>query len=229
MTLGHARVVKNAFGPPSSDAATVQRSAAGEVLARRVAAPVLDAREEAAAIVTAARGEAGAILAEARAAVAGIAETAAREARETELARVSAELLVERASEESKAEREIDRTIALATLLAERVVGEALTLDPSRIAALAAEALKEARGARRVRLEACAADAAALEAALAQIGEGIATVEINDDLGRGSLVVHTELGRVDGRLAPQLARLAEALRQAMREENRDGSKRSAAG
>jgi flagellar biosynthesis/type III secretory pathway protein FliH len=51
---------------------------------------------------------------------------------------------------------------------------------------------------------------------LAEVGATATEVVSNPDLGRGSLVVVTDLGRIDARLAPQLARLAEAVRDAMR-------------
>lgn len=204
MSLGRARVIKAfATAPGAAAAATIRAPA------RRIPAAVLDAKAEAAKIVE-----------QARAAAAGVAADAAKEAREKETARVAAELVALRVTEEAKAAREIDRTIAIATLLAERIVGEALAADPARIGALAVEALKETRGARKVRIEAAREDVPELQRILAALGEGIASVEPSDELGRGSLVVHTELGRVDARLQPQLARLAEALRETMMAERR---------
>jgi len=182
-------------------------------MARRIPAAVIDAQAEAALILEHARGSA-----------AEVASEAAREAREREVARVAAELVALRITEETRATREIDRTIAIATLLAERIVGEALVLDPARIGALAVEALKETRGARKVRIESSPADVEALERILAElaptVGASVIAVEPNAELARGSLVVHTELGRVDARLEPQLGRLAEALRETMMAEQR---------
>ena len=73
-----------------------------------------------------------------------------------------------------------------------------------------------------MRIEAHVDDVAALETMLASLGDGIFSIEPSSELTRGSLFIHTELGGVDARLAPQLARLAEALRDALR-----GSQRSA--
>jgi flagellar biosynthesis/type III secretory pathway protein FliH len=121
-----------------------------------------------------------------------------------------------RAGAERRAERELDRTIELAVLQAERHVGEAIAVEPARVTAIAAGALRETRGARQLRIEACPGDVAALNDLLAALGEGVASIEENSELSRGSLVVHTELGRVDARLTPQLSRLAEALREVLR-------------
>lgn len=212
MTVERARVIKAVSGAGGSPAAR----AAGPALARRVPREVVDAHAEAERIVTDAQAFAEQIIAEAAAKVAASAEGAAREAREREIARVAAEVLVARSTEEQKAEREVQRTIDLAVLLAERVVGEAIAVDPARVGALAALALNETRGAREIRIEVCADDLAALKEMLASLGEGIVNVEASAELARGSLIVHTELGRIDARLAPQLSRLAEALREILK-------------
>lgn len=180
---------------------------------------VVRARAEADRITEHANKTATAIVAAAHASVAGLLATAVREAREQELARIAAEHLALRIGEEQRAERDLARTLEIAALLAERVIGEAIALEPSRIATLANGALLETRGARRVRIEASRDDLPALQAMLAGLGEGIATVEVSAELGRGSLVLHTELGRIDARLGPQLGRLGESLREALRSDH----------
>lgn len=214
MTLGRARVIKAYSTAPGAEA--LRESSIHGVpapKARRIPAAVIDAKAEATRILDAARASAT-----------EVAHAAAKEAREREVARIAAEHVALRLTEEVRATREIDRTIAIATLLAERIVGEALVLDPARIGALAVEALKETRGARKVRIEAAPSDVDALARILAElapeIGVSVSAVEPNAELTRGSLVVHTELGRVDARLEPQLGRLAEALRETMMAERR---------
>ncbi|MBX3190601.1 MAG: hypothetical protein KF819_26610 [Labilithrix sp.] len=198
MSVERARIIKSAN-------ASTPASAKPSANARRITRLELEARARADEIV---RG------ASARAEQA--AASAAAEAREREIARVAAEVVLERIGLEAKMEREIERTIAIAVALAERLVGEAIAVEPARIEALAREALREARGARNVRIEAAPADVEALRALLATAGETGFEIAASEELTRGSLVVHTEIGRVDARLAPQLARLAEALREAMK-------------
>jgi type III secretion protein L len=222
MSVERARVIKADAGAQASARARshAQASAHAEPDAtrtgRRIPRVVADAHVVAAKLVADAREKANAIVAEATAGATAIAEQVARETREKEIARVAAEVIAVRAGAERRAEKELDRTIELAVLLAERLVGEAIAVEPARIAALATGALKETRGARQMRIEACGEDVAALEQVLAALGEGVATIEVSPDLARGSLMVHTELGRVDARLAPQLSRLAEALREVLR-------------
>jgi flagellar biosynthesis/type III secretory pathway protein FliH len=220
MTVERARVIKGAQGAgPSHTSVTVAQDsavAARLAVATRIPAVVVDAHAEAARIVGEARTKADAILAEATANASVMAEKVSREARESELARLAAEVIAVRAGAERRAERELDRTIELAVLLAERLVGEAIAVEPARVTAIAEGALRETRGARQLRIEACPGDVAALNDLLAALGEGVASIEENSELSRGSLVVHTELGRVDARLTPQLSRLAEALREVLR-------------
>jgi type III secretion protein L len=226
MTVARARVIKasasaGASAGPNPDA--TRDTHMTERLARRLPRVVVDATADAARILADARAAAESIVAEARGTAAAVAESAAREARDAELAKIAAEVVLARASEERRAERELDRTIELAVLLAERLVGEALAVDPARASTLAVDALRETRGARQLRIEAAPADVPALTDLIASLGEGVATIEASSELGRGSLIVHTELGRVDARLAPQLARLAEALREALGEARRQES------
>lgn len=211
MTLQRARVIKGAFPEASSDPSAPRPGrvgAAAAARARRVAGEVVEARAEAARIVAAAHEEA-------RAVVAAAAAAAAAEAREAEVARLAAGFLALRDAEARRAERDVDRVVELAVLLAERLVGEAIRVEPARVAALAASAMHEARGAQRVRIDASPDDVAPLAEALGALGR-TADVQPDPTLGRGSLVVHTDLGRVDARLEPQLARLAAALREALR-------------
>ena len=217
MSVERARVIKAGRSAGASASAS---ASAGTETARRIPRVVVDAHAVAAKLVEDAKARAKAIVADAAANATAIAEEVAREARETEIARVAAEVIAVRAGAERRAEKELDRTIEVAGLLAERLVGEAIAVEPARIAALAHDALKETRGARQMRIEASAGDVAALQEVLAALGEGVATIEVSPDLARGSLIVHTELGRVDARLAPQLGRLAAALREVLRESSR---------
>jgi flagellar assembly protein FliH/type III secretion protein L len=209
MTLARARILKGE--PPSNTpAGATLVGAAHEVplpMGRRVAADVALAHEEAARILANARARAAEIAAAA-------SETAAGEARQAETAKLAAAFLALRDEEARRAERDLDRIVHLAKLLAERLLGETLRLEPARIAEIAAVAIEEARGARRVRVDASPEDIPHLRQALGAVCE---TLDVQQDpsLGRGSLVVHTDIGRIDARLEPQLARLAAALREAL--------------
>jgi type III secretion protein L len=197
MSLARARVIR------VEDTGAVTRVQAPSK-SRRIPAAIVDARLEAERIVEEARTRAVAEGARVRS-----------EAREEEVARLAAGFIALREREEQRLARATDRLVELAVVLAERLVGEALRIAPERIAELARAAIGEARGASRIRIDANAADIAALETMLADVGVS-ADVASDETLGRGSLVVHTDLGRIDARLEPQLTRLSAALKEALR-------------
>jgi len=153
----------------------------------------------------------------AKAAAAGVANAAATEAREAEEAKLAGHYLRLKRDEDRRAEIDLDRAISLAVVLAERLLGEALERDPAHVVALARQALTEARGARRVVIDACPLDAEALQRHLVQGGFAPHTVEVRTDpaLSRGDLRLTTSLGNLDAQLRPQLERLASALRDAL--------------
>jgi flagellar biosynthesis/type III secretory pathway protein FliH len=188
---------------------------------KRVAREVVDAHLLARRLLDEARREADAILAHARESAKRVAAGAAEEAREEEHAKVASLYLALRVEDERRQERDLDRAIGLARVLAERLLGEELAADPTRIVALARQALAEARGATRAAIEASPLDADALRNHLVDLGlaQGLASsaleVKIDPQLSRGSLRVHTNLGTLDVQLTPQLERLAEALRDAL--------------
>jgi flagellar biosynthesis/type III secretory pathway protein FliH len=77
--------------------------------------------------------------------------------------------------------------------------------------------LAEARGARRAVVDAHPEDAAALAAEVKAGGFDVAALEVREDssLARGELRLHTDLGKIEARLAPRFERLAAAVRGAL--------------
>ncbi|HEU4535613.1 MAG TPA: FliH/SctL family protein, partial [Polyangiaceae bacterium] len=108
------------------------------------------------------------------------------------------------------------QALAVARLLAERLLGRALALEPALMADLARAALATVVRARRVVLRAHPADADSLRQHLHHLGLDAAAIEVHDDpeRPRGGLRAETDLGTLDADLAPQLDRLVDALRRA---------------
>lgn len=217
MTLARGRVLR-----PEVDASgtTVVPVSAGTPVARgRVASgAIVAAAERAARIVAEAEERARAIVAEASLAAEGARAQALEEARAEGAANVAAAWLALRTDEAARDERDLDKTVGVARIVAERLLGETLSLDPSRIAAIARQALAQARLARRVVIVAHPDDAAALDRQKGDLGLEGAAVEIHADpaRARGSLRLDTDLGTLDADLAPQLDRLVAALRDGLR-------------
>lgn len=179
---------------------------------------VVDAHDDAHAIVSAARAEVERVRGEAERERVHLEGVLRAELRREADARIAAALLELRAREEARVDRDLERLVATGVALAERIIGATLSLDPERIRTMAAAALREARGARRVTFEANPLDANTLRAQLQTLGlpEDAISVEAREDLARGDLVLVTDLGTLDARLQPQLKRLAEALSSARR-------------
>jgi flagellar biosynthesis/type III secretory pathway protein FliH len=125
---------------------------------------------------------------------------------------------VKLARQEADADRRaLDRSIQLASLLAERLLRRAVELDPTLVVLLAEQALAEARGARRITLTVHPADAPVLESSLGVLATSheSVTIQPDDALARGDLRLETELGALDARLEPQLERLARRLKDTL--------------
>ncbi|MBN2194083.1 MAG: hypothetical protein JW751_14805 [Polyangiaceae bacterium] len=182
---------------------------------QRIPSEVVDAEATARAIVTAAETDAMRIREAAAAGAAAVAAEAAAAARARALAELAAQEVALRIREERLEQTGLERAVALARVLAERLLGEAIRLDPTCVAALAREALREASGARRVLILAHPADAPFLTNALADLGAGSRVVEVLVDaaLDRGSLRVRTDVGELDAALGVELDRLVDHLRE----------------
>ncbi|MFO0664942.1 MAG: FliH/SctL family protein [Polyangiaceae bacterium] len=175
--------------------------------ARLVPAAIFEAREEAARIVR-----------EAQAA----AERCRDDIREEELAKlVASHIALGRGHIPAAkgSEDGADTWVTLAKLLAERLLGQELALDASKIRALAAPVLDKARGSREGTLWAHPADAPSLRALLSELGLVAIVVRESEELVRGSLHLQTDVGEVDGRIETQLDRLGLALRDALLRES----------
>ena len=210
MSVHSARIIKGAFVAPS--AAHEESDVEPATRRWRVSRFELDTRETAERLITEAEATKAKILADAAIEARGAREHAVTEAKAEEEAKFAAHYMALQLERDGNLARETDRLMQLATVMAERLVGEELAVRPERIRVLAQEAIAEARGASALTLEAHPDDAEALRALLHQLRSG-ATLSVREstELARGSLLVHTELGTLDARLRPQLDRLATHL------------------
>jgi len=185
----------------------------GQIVRREV----LDAAERATRLVCAAQERAAQIVADAERAAAELRLLAEAEGRADAAAKIAARALALRHHEARSEERELSRSVDLARLLAERLLGESLRVAPEQVVALARQALSEARGARRITIVAHPEDAKILEHSLTALGLDPSTAQIRADAtrARGDLRIETEIGVLDAELAPQLERLSLKLRESL--------------
>ena len=216
MKLNAGRVIKaDALGNAARidleiDEKTLPR---GQIVRREV----LEAAERAKLLLADAEDRANRIIADAERAVAELRLRAEAEGRADAAAKVAARALALRQHEARADERALDRSVELARLLGERLLGESLRVAPEQVLALAKQALSEARGARRISLVAHPEDARILEQSLAALGLDPTTAKVCSDATRtrGNLRIETEIGVLDAELAPQLERLALKLRESL--------------
>jgi flagellar biosynthesis/type III secretory pathway protein FliH len=224
MTLTFGRVVKAADLGEARELPTDPADDAPTALfqpslprGRAVPREVVTAAEEGAAIIARARAEAERILQSAERGVAELRLRAEAEGRADAVAALAARSIALQVREAASLDRELDRVVELAKILAERLLGERLGLDPERVVALARQAIAEATGARRITIVAHPEDAARLEAALASLSSGAEVVRVVADSKRArhGLRLETDIGVLDAELAPQLERLALKLRESL--------------
>lgn len=217
MTLRKGRIVPASVRP---DAVTVVpiSSVPTRPAGRRLPAAVASAKEEAKRIVEAAEARAAELVAKACEEADAIRAKAAEEGRAEGAAALAEAWVRLHAAESARLERELDRTLELARLIAERILGESLDLRPERILDIAKNTLAQARAARRIHIHAHPADASVLAREMRALGLEQAEVEVHADpsRSRGSLRLDTDLGTLDADLAAQLDRLVAVLREALR-------------
>jgi flagellar biosynthesis/type III secretory pathway protein FliH len=220
MTLTRGRIVRageaGARVAKRAGAAGAPPSPQGRVMKK----PAVDARAEARRILAEAERQAERVLDQAGRAAGEIKAAAERAGRDEGAHRFAAALLRLRAEQAERDRRDLVRAVDLARAMAERLIGESLALDPSRITAIAKQALSTVRRVRSVAIFAHPDDASALERDIERLGLEGAAVEIHADEARprGSLLLRTDLGTLDADLSLQLDRLAAALRESFAED-----------
>lgn len=206
-----AKVLKSPYG------ATVDALAPTDASPRRarvVRKAIVDASERAAAIVAEATERAARVVAEAEQAAATLRRTAMDEGRAQGYAEVLARVDVVARLEADVDARSMARNVEMARILAERLIGTAVTLEPLAVVDLASQVLAEVRGARQLQLHTHPEDVATLTNALGAV-PGLSVVP-NAGCGRGDFRVVTDVGSIEAKLGERLDLLASKLAEALR-------------
>jgi len=219
--MGRGRVLTREQAQSAQPVRRLALPEGGLPFGRVVPQALVDASAEAARIVAKARVEAQTLLAAAERRAADLKLRAEAEARAEASAKLAAHALALATHEAKADERSLERTVALARLLAERLLGASLAIAPEQVVTLAQQALSEARGARRLSIVAHPEDAQLLSQSLPSLGVALETVRVVSDgsRARGSLRIETDIGVLDADLAPQLDRLALRLRETLSHES----------
>jgi type III secretion system HrpE/YscL family protein len=177
-----------------------------DAAARIVPAAVAGAAEQARALIAAARAEAE-----------RIRDAAREEGRAQGRAELAAQLIEHAAAHAQSLAALEAQALEVALLAAKRIVGEALALEPRRIADVARPLVAKLRRATRVALHVHPDDAPALEAALAGLREqtgarAVLRVAADPSVARGGCLVQSDVGALDARVETQLAAIERALK-----------------
>lgn len=183
---------------------------------RVIDARVVESLESVGISVDNAGREAQRVVEEARAEADEIRREAREQGRAEGFEDVLAELARARRDYEELTAGAEDDMLEMAFRLARRIVGEAIELDPQRVQQMVASVLAHARGKRELLVKVAPEDLAVLQQnadALVRQVDGV-RVHFEEDasLDRGGCVIHTESGRIDGRIEAQLETLKRALR-----------------
>jgi flagellar biosynthesis/type III secretory pathway protein FliH len=208
--LTRARIVRDARVLDTT-AVNTRRGAA-----RIVRSEILLARGEAARIVAEAEAKAKARLDTLESSARDTLEAAKQRGHQEGLAEAAANVVTRISEQQLALQRNDTRIIALARLLAERLLGHALQADENTVRDMALALLSEVRGARRVTLRVNPADAAELQAAVAPaVGVLEVVVEARAELSRGDFQLSTDVGSLEGSLGSRLDLLTKRLREGL--------------
>jgi flagellar biosynthesis/type III secretory pathway protein FliH len=211
--IKQAKVIK---GPAASAVVPLAPARDPSHRARVLRKVMVDASERAAQVLASAQQRAHETMRQAEQAASTLRHGAVDEGRARGYAEGLARLALVSRLEAEVDQRGLERSIEMARILAERLIGGALMTEPSVVAGLASQVLTEVRGARQIKLYVHPDHVSALQVHLGQVLAGLSIVA-DATCGRGDFRAVTDVGTIDAKLGDRLdllsAKLAEALRK----------------
>jgi flagellar biosynthesis/type III secretory pathway protein FliH len=183
--------------------------------ARTMHREVAEACLQAERMIEAARLEARAILDRAEAQALQQQEQAKQRGHEEARVELAASWIALRTREARADSNALDRTLSIARLLAERLIGEQIRMSPEVLVTMAREAIAQFWQAESITVRACASDLETLRRHISDLGvpEAALRLEHEAHCSPGSIRVETEQGELDASIGVQLDRLVAALRK----------------
>ena len=183
---------------------------------RVIEARVVDSLERAGVAIEKAQREANRLVEVAQHEAKAIRAEAREEGRTEGLEDTLAELARARRDYQELIAGAEDDMLEMAFRLARRIIGEAVELEPQRVRHMVSNVLSHARGKREIVVQVSPDDLPVVQEgcdAFARQVDGVRVhFEADASLERGSCVIQTESGRIDGRIEAQLETLKRALR-----------------
>jgi flagellar biosynthesis/type III secretory pathway protein FliH len=221
MSLAQGRIVKS---PENATTVRIdlrlQAPAGPSATGRVVPKQIVEASEQAKARIEEAQAKAKQIIAEAERRREGVLSEAREIANGEAEAKLAQAWIRFHARRARAAEEALETNVEMARVLAERILGEQVRLQPESIQAIAMSALKSLGRSRQIRIMASSQSATQLRAILNDLQGRYDIVEIVEESGRPDtdLRFECDLGILDASIGSQLDRLASALRDALSRE-----------
>jgi len=214
--LSRAKVVKSEKLGDVGAVTTTQKAA--QLPPRVIRREVLEAKAQAQELLQAAETRVQELLSDAQQQAERVRGEARQQGYEQGLARAAADAIQLRQAELEAEQRALESTTQLARLLAERMLGRELELDPAAAGEMAKVALSEVRGARTVRLLVAPEAEQIVRKALmgADLDPMVVQVQAADGKRPGCFRLETDAGVMEADLPERLEQLAAALRENLR-------------
>ena len=219
MIPGRGRIVRN--GTPMDELRIASSSHAPDRAAvargRIVRRERLEAARESERLLAHAQQQADKLTSEAQQEAEQIRLNAEKQGVELATAKLAAAWLRFETQKATFDEASLDRSIEIARVLAERLLGKSLQLHPDTVVDLAKEAMTQLWRSRHITMHAHPDDVVALEDHIDAFGMPPEQIQIVADRNRkrGCLRFVSDFGEIDGDLGLQLDRLAEAIQQSL--------------
>lgn len=189
-----------------------------EATARRIDAEKWNARVEGEAIIAEAKKQAASIVEEAEKRADRVREGARAEGIEQGHREALATIAKVRAMATLSAEEASDVINSAARAVAERAIGQQISVDDAALAGWTREALASLHGARRIVVRGPTRTIDRLRAHVQQIaprGAGMLELVVDPAIAEGTLVARSELGEVHVEVKTQVAAILETIEEAM--------------
>lgn len=179
---------------------------------------IVDAKAEAARLLKQAQLRAQQLIEDAERAATELRLQAAAVGRADAVAELAAHCVALRERQGRSSQAQLQQSTELAKILAERLIAEAVQLDPALVGRMAQHSLQQLRDRTALAVRAHPDDHPAIASQVATLGLQSVTLVADPSLSRGELCIDSDLGRLELRIAPGLDRLVSRVRSLLHDD-----------
>lgn len=168
--------------------------------------------------VAEAKEQASQIIADAKRSATELRLQAAAEGRAQGVAELAAQYLALHARQNRLRDTQLQHSIALAKILAERLIGEAIQLDPALVGRMAQQSLQQLAERNALTLRAHPDDHTEIAKQVTALGLQSVSLRADTSLQHGELCIDSDLGQLELRIKPGLDRLVARVRSLLHDD-----------